>query len=91
MRNGLIFIEAELNGQKGYFQLDSGCPVVILNRQYASKIQGNPFTSFSGLNGSMKDVRLSNVDNLKIGAIEISNKTLVSSPMEKSEFPFWAY
>ncbi|MDI9881371.1 aspartyl protease family protein [Flectobacillus longus] len=88
MRNGLIFIEAELNGQKGYFQLDSGCPVVILNRQYASKIQGNPFTSFSGLNGSMKDVRLSNVDNLKIGTIEISNKTLVSSPMEKSEFPF---
>ena len=88
MRNGLIFLEAELNGQKGYFQLDSGCPVVILNRMYAPKTQGNPFTSFSGLNGAMNDVRLTEVSNLKIGAIEITNKTLVSSPMEMTEFPF---
>lgn len=88
MKSGLIYIEATLNGQKGYFMLDSGCPVILLNRKYATKTEGNTFESFSGLNGAMKDVRLSEVTKLQIGSIEINSTKLVSSPMQDLEFPF---
>ena len=80
MLNGLIFIEAALNGQKGYFQLDSGCPVVLLNRQYANQVHDNPFRSFSGLNGSINDVRLSKITSLNIGPVAITNTSLLSTP-----------
>ncbi len=89
LKNGLIYLEATLNGQKGYFMLDSGCPIVLLNRKYAPKVQGEALSSFSGLNGAMNDVRLSEVENLNIGSLEINNHLLASSPMEEMDFPFF--
>ncbi|WP_316848897.1 pepsin/retropepsin-like aspartic protease family protein [Pedobacter agri] len=53
--NGLIYVQARLNGQKGYFLFDSGCPVILLNRRFTEKasIVKDIDFDFLGMGGKM--------------------------------------
>lgn len=67
LRNGLIYMPAQLNGVEGYFLFDSGCPVVLLNKKFSNHskvIKGLSF-DFMGMGGKMEEQVWSRENHLK--------------------------
>ena len=62
---GLIFIEAEIDGQRGEFMLDTGSPTVFLNSYRFSNLTESKY-SVTGVNGEIENVQSRFVKSLKI-------------------------
>lgn len=73
LENGLIYVAATLNDQEGVFMLDSGCPVVILKKDYVAEQHINKQISvdFVGMGGAMQGVQWSVKNRLLWSTIHI--------------------
>jgi len=60
--NGLILLEAELDGEKGLFILDSGAPVMVLNTRHSGKNQAQGLTMARGIGGNVKSISTRKVE-----------------------------
>lgn len=70
IRKDLIYVAANLNGKEGYFLFDSGCPVIMLNKNFADgSSDAEKINGFSGINGAFGEVLMTKVDSLKWGNI----------------------
>ncbi len=66
---GLIFIEAEIDGQRGQFMLDTGSPTILLNSYRFSNLTKSKYT-VTGVNGEIKDIQSKFVKSLKVKEVE---------------------
>ncbi|WP_426792273.1 aspartyl protease family protein [Sphingobacterium sp. WOUb80] len=82
--NGLVYIESTLNGAKGYFQFDSGAPVVILRNKFVpgEQIRADVSVDFAGIGGQMRDVVWSTGNQLQMGGIVIHDLEAPVSEMD---------
>ena len=69
MHKGLIFIEAEIDGQRGQFMLDTGSPTIFLNSYRFSNLTKSKYT-VTGVNGEIKNVQSKSVKSLKAKEVE---------------------
>lgn len=73
--NNLIYVDAEVNGDKGLFQLDSGSPVILLNKRLFPDAKNATSVAdqvnLTGLGGKFNNVVLKQIDTLKWDAMEL--------------------
>lgn len=79
---GLIFVEVEVNGEEGYFILDSGAPVVVLNTKYFS--HGKEDGSAQGVSGSLQRQQI-HIDGFRWGNIELEDTDLMGLDLSHLE------
>ena len=77
---GLIFIEAEIDGQRGQFMLDTGSPTIFLNSYRFSDLTESKYT-VTGVNGEIENVRSKFVSSLKTEQVEWNNFEATSFDM----------
>lgn len=84
MVNGLVYLESMLNGIKGYFQFDSGAPVVILRKEFVvpEQIRQDVSVDFAGIGGQMQQVVWSTGNNLQVAGIVLHNLDAPVSQMD---------
>lgn len=82
--NGLVYLESTVNGTKGYFQFDSGAPVVILRKKFVSaeQIRADVSVDFAGIGGQMQQVVWSAGNRLQIGGIVLNGLEAPVSEMD---------
>ena len=82
--NGLVYLESTLNGTKGYFQFDSGAPVVILRKKFvpAEQIRADVSVDFAGIGGQMQQVVWSAGNRLQIGGFVLNGLEAPVSEMD---------
>lgn len=87
MMNGLIYVPATLNNQKGYFMFDSGAPVLILRKKYISEdhIRKDVSVDFTGMGGMMQDVQWATANTLDWGGIQLRDLDAPVAPMVDME------
>lgn len=67
LQAGLILVEADLNGQKGLYVIDTGAPGLILNQ----KPEGNEDFNGRGITGAM-EVEEVRVGEFRLGSVRFS-------------------
>ena len=77
---GLIFIEAEIDGKRGQFMLDTGSPTIFLNSYRFSDLTESKYT-VTGVNGEIENVRSKFVSSLKTEQVEWNNFEATSFDM----------
>lgn len=82
--NGLVYLESTFNGTKGYFQFDSGAPVVILRKKFvpAEQIRADVSVDFAGIGGQMQQVVWSAGNRIQIGGIALQGLEAPVAEME---------
>lgn len=82
--NGLIYLESTLNGTQGYFQFDSGAPVVILRKKFVpiEQIRADVSVDFAGIGGQMQQVVWSTGNRLQLGGIALHGLEAPVSEMD---------
>lgn len=82
--NGLVYLESTLNGIKGYFQFDSGAPVVILHKKFVplEQIRADVSVDFAGIGGQMQQVVWSSGNRLQVGGIVLHGLEAPVSEMD---------
>lgn len=77
---GLIFIEAEVDGQRGNFMLDTGSPTIFLNSYRFSNLTKSKF-SVTGVNGEIDNIQSKLVKSLKTKDVQWNNFEAVAFDM----------
>lgn len=82
--NGLIYIPVQMGDSTGYLMLDSGAPLVILNKAClpADKIEATSYDAMQGIGGSMGNNGTAKTP-LKIGNLMIDPLTAPVADMAK--------
>lgn len=82
--NGLVYLESTFNGTKGYFQFDSGAPVVILRKKFVptEQIRADVSVDFAGIGGQMQQVVWSAGNRIQIGGIALQGLEAPVAEME---------
>ena len=77
---GLIFIEAEIDGQRGQFMLDTGSPTIFLNSYRFSNLTESKY-AVTGINGEIENVQTRFVKSLKTKGVKWKNFEAVTFDM----------
>jgi predicted aspartyl protease len=65
----LLLIQAQADSLAGYFILDTGAPYLVLNQTYFRNYRNNPNEKSVSVNGEASDLKILEIDSLKIGHI----------------------
>lgn len=80
--DGLILVPAVLNGQQGYFMLDSGSPVAIISKAFvqAEHIKKDFAVNLTGMGGQMQGLVWSSNNSIALGDLQVEHLELPATP-----------
>jgi hypothetical protein len=88
LKNRLIFVNAEANGQKGLFVVDSGAPRLVLNQVYFKPDEKvNTVSNVQGVGGTIGNINVEKVTKFKWNEFEMADFEAISmnlAHLEKS-------
>jgi len=87
LRQGLIYVEAEIDGKKGYLLLDSGAPVLMLNQRIFGAGNTADAPEAIGVGGKIEGMGQTHLQHFNWAGISLRDLDVITLPLEHLERP----